>query len=1166
MPQNIFNLYSAVAFADHPLATWSLDDDFSFLSLVGASPVWTITNGASASIVNPPKQKPQETVGIGDVGLFTHDFAASASTMTIKSQSFSNASTDSLKPTVCINTFLYTYNSDISSVEIGFEYGDTKSYSTYTNPTKDSWTRIAHTAPVPNSTSIYPYIKFTFSTSNRTISLYNFSVGQWSELSNHLSTGSVPINFNSLSSSASLATAWGTSFSTSPSAYKVYEADTYGFVDDHGYYIVENNRMLAENNNMPMVYGSGNITSINASQNNVPSLVFPGKGFLNESGKYDTYTAEFWMRIAPLSNTPVKIFGSTSNDDGIYVDQNFITINVGPYIASYFVGKWYRPMLIHFMYSSNQISLMINGSLVITQDISIDDVDYQNIENDWVGFYSSSSIKKFEIDSFSIYPYIVTSNMAKRKFVYGQGVDNINDIVKKFGGSPTSIDFSFSNYSKNIIYPDTMPWNSGVHSNITPQTNYLELPQYTLPEFISYTEDQSLFVKNREFRSWSGVAKYTWEYWKNFSWQKINMSREMQLLYDNYEIQSSANGKIFIKMRPNTKYNFSSAIVFKDANPINDSVGSFFGIFSINKSEIEYATNSVASGGLAQTNMTLIEFKNKNNNIFKIIVSDINLSSRTFKIKYYIDSYQINSDLEETISYPSSQNDNVYFFVGLDIAKVSLYVSSRLKNYFKNMNDLELSISGNATNQFTGRFYRFNFDNQFFTNNYMSSYFDINGFAKKSTSCTILYTDTIFSYIGNYTLLFKKANKSIVMDIGSSGYWQSSIPMYQLGSYTTKPNGSQVFDLDMIQFNIDIPSGFSNEDSYDNSEVFNAYVTIQRYQDVGKVPYSNYTEVQSINSERYVDFNKYSKLQLDSKKFKISNGSIIFPPKTIVDFKNMYLTFHIEIKSSGINTGNFQLQKMSLASLSFDSNNLFGIGTSNGNKIYPFTRQSVSYSPKLNNPFLIYKESTPYLYLTSESGIQTLPYSDLDNEGFIRGTSIPINISKSQGYQLYGFQIWTLYNNSYSFNERKKLFGIYANDKEIIFYAEPEYGGKRAIISAYEKIATIETKYTNVIYHQNGIKQNIYVEPLKWSMFTIEFASPLTFNGASGQLELYSGSIFNNISLYNSSINNIVDDIFESHLGLSNIVHQDSTTLSIDSDALEFYSGVSWSTFTDKAL
>ena len=1168
MPQNIFNLYSAVAFADHPLGTWPLDDDFSFISLVGASPVWSITNGASASIANPPKEKPQETVGIADIGISTQDFAGSASVMTIKSQPFSSANTDSQKPTVCINTFIYTYDSSISSLEIGFEYGSNTSYSTYTNLTQDSWTRITHTASVSNSTAIYPYIKIYFSNANRTVSLYNFSVGQWSESSNHLTTGSTGTAFQSLSSSATLAEAWGTQFSASPSIYKVYPVDSYGFIESDGYYIIENNRMLAENSNLPMVYGSGDITNIQASQHSAPSIVFPGNGFLHDNGKYSVLTSEFWLKIAPLSSTPVKIFGPVASDDGIYVDQNFITINVGPYINSYFVGKWQRPMLIHMTYSQDEISLMINGSVVINQKIDIDDIEFPDEENDWVAFYSNSSIKIFQIDSFSIYPYAVSPNMAKRKFVYGQGVDNINDIVKKFDGSATSIDFAFSNYSKNIIYPDVVPWTSGFYSNLEPQDKYLGFPDYELPTLQSYGEDLTGFIKNRELRSWQGTLQYTWQYWKAFLWQKISMSREMQLLYDNYQNQVDSTDRVYFTLRPNSSYyNVKSSILFSDANPINDNVKSILGVFSINRAELDTIT-SVSE--LNQSDFTIMEFKNANNDIFKIVGSNITQtsSSATFKLKYYINSYQINIALEETISIDSSSSiyNNTYFTAGIDIDKISLYASSRLKNYFKNMNNIQLQVGGTETNQFAGRIYRIIFNNAFFTSNDMNSYFDSNGFAKKNSSCVIANNDEIFDYIGNYTVLFKKANKSIVMDIGSAGYWQNSIPLYQLGSYITKPDGSQQFDLDMVQFNINIPTGFTNSDSHDISDIFDAYVTIQRYQDVGTIPYSRYTEVQSLNSERYVDFDNFSKVVLDVRKFKISNNTIIFPPKNVIDFKNTFLTIHIEVKTTGINTNNIQLQNMSLASLAFDNLNLYSVNTANGNKLYPFSRQYITYAPKIKNPFIIYKESTPYLYLTSESGIQVLPYSESDDLSITRGVSVPINPNKISGYQIHGFHLWMMYNDSYTFSERKKVFSIFTNSQEIIFYAEPEYGNKRAKIKAYLKTFASETEYTNAVFYQNGIKQVPYIEPLKWSMITVQLDSPITLNNISGSIELYSGAVFNNITIYNSSILDIVDDIFESHLGLSNIVSQDDTTISIDSDALDVFSDVKWTSFVGKPL
>lgn len=1179
MPQNIFNLYSAVAFADQSLVTWPLDDDFSFISLIGASPVWTLTNGASASIANPPKEKPQETVGIADVGILTYDFAASASVMTLEAQSFSSAVTDTTKPTVCINSFIYTYNANISSIQIGFQSGSaTYSYSTYSGLASNDWTRISHTASVSNSTTIKPYIKIFFSGANRTISLYNFSVGQWSESVNHGSLGSSPTSFSSLSSSATFAQSWGAAFSASPSIYKTYEIDSYGFVDDdNGYYIIENNRMLAENSNLPMVYGSGNVTNINPSQYSMPSMIFPGKGFLHENGRYGSLTAEFWMKIAPTASaSQVKIFGPTSSDDGIYVNQNFITLNIGPYIKSYFVGKWYRPMLIHFTYSPTQATLMINGSTVITQNLKQIDIELPNsniINTDWIAFYSHSSIKRFQIDSVSIYPYIITPNMAKRKLVYGQGVDNVNDIVKKFGGNPTYIDFAFANYSRNIIYPDNSAWNSGVYSNLEPQDKYLGFIQYALPELVSYGEDLSGFVVDRQLRSWNGVLANIWDYWKFFTWQKLSLSREMQLLYDNYQNQSQSNERIYFSLKPNSKYaNVNSAIVFKDSNPLNDAVGSFLGVFSINKSEMDYGINTIASGSLGQSEMILMQFTNANDKIFKIVISDVNLTTRTFKIKYYIENNQINSGIEETITYSSSLYENTYFVVGLELSKINIYASTRLKNYFKDMNTIQLAIGGTNSNQFTGRIYRYHINNKFFTLNdsvtssdSFSEYFDTNGFAKKSTSCVISSTDGVFDYLSNYTLLFKKANKSIVMDIGSAGYWQDSIPMYQLGSYISKPNGQTQFDLDMIQFNMNAPTGFVNSDNADSSAVFDSYVTIQKYQDVGTIPYSTYTEVESLNANKYIDFDNYSKIVLDKRKFRLLDGTIIFPPKNIVDFKNMYMTFHIRMQTEGININPIQLQNISIASLAFDNNNLYPIGTSNGNNVYPFTRSSVTYAPKVKNPFLIYKDSTPYLYLTKDSGVQVLPYSN-DIDGTTRGISVPINTNKKSGFNIYGIQLWMLHNDAYIISSRKKLFSLYTSNELINFYIEPEYGNKRAKVASYKQILSQEQSYTNALIYQNGIKQDVYIEPLKWTMLTIEFATPINIGSTSAQLELYEGAIFNNIAIYDTSISDNVDNIFESYLGLSNIVVQDETTLSVDTELLEFYSDIKFTNFSGRML
>jgi hypothetical protein len=46
----------------------------------------------------------------------------------------------------------------------------------------------------------------------------------------------------------------------------------------------------------------------------------------------------------------------------------------------------------------------------------------------------------------------------------------------------------------------------------------------------------------------------------------------------------------------------------------------------------------------------------------------------------------------------------------------------------------------------------------------------------------------------------------------------------------------------------------------------------------------------------------------------------------------------------------------------------------------------------------------------------------------------------------------------------------------------------------------------------------------------------------------------------------VPDDIFESYLGLSNVVAQDSSTLGINSDGLDLFTDIRWSNFSGKPV
>ena len=144
------------------------------------------------------------------------------------------------------------------------------------------------------------------------------------------------------------------------------------------------------------------------------SLVFPGKGFLNTSGIYSNITVEFWTRINNESPSQVKIFGPLTSEDGIYVGGEFITVKVGKYVKSYFIGQWYRPMLAHFGQSVNEIFLMINGEKVISIAIdSLSEIDSFTADGeDYLAFYGDNLIFPFDIDSFSIFPFIFVTHIA----------------------------------------------------------------------------------------------------------------------------------------------------------------------------------------------------------------------------------------------------------------------------------------------------------------------------------------------------------------------------------------------------------------------------------------------------------------------------------------------------------------------------------------------------------------------------------------------------------------------------------------------------------------------------------------------------------------------------------------------------------------------------------
>ena len=83
--------------------------------------------------------------------------------------------------------------------------------------------------------------------------------------------------------------------------------------------------MVAKNTGIPLVFGASGITKLTPN-NGSPSVIFPGKGFLHETGRYNNYTVEFWARLSSETNLAKRIFGPIGSEDGLYVEGGFLTL------------------------------------------------------------------------------------------------------------------------------------------------------------------------------------------------------------------------------------------------------------------------------------------------------------------------------------------------------------------------------------------------------------------------------------------------------------------------------------------------------------------------------------------------------------------------------------------------------------------------------------------------------------------------------------------------------------------------------------------------------------------------------------------------------------------------------------------------------------------------
>lgn len=1102
---NPSNLYAEKIFAEHPLAIWPLDDQADYLSLISEDQrnitstvpanVWTLTNClAEENVLVGPIEETKTVKIIGTVPTSVE----LSKQMVIKSNEILNISEMSTQlETFSISSFIYLDTANIKTIEIGYQHES--STPVYGTPKPlgsilSSWALVSETFVTPALTDGLKIVfRVTYNNQNYgknigdpgyietvySLSFHAVTLGQWSEQFQRFSLGLTKTQLPA-------------SISITPS--DAIKASQYGFDEMSGYYLIKDNYLRAKNFGVPLVYGSGSTTTIFPNAGD-PSIIFPGLGFLNESGQYRDLTLEFWLRVNSGSVTPKRLCGPINSLDGLYVDGPFLKLKINNHVGSYFVGEWGRPMLLDFSIINNSANLLINGEQAIsmnfiTSELSFpDNFDELGKDQDWLGIYSYADIGPVQVDAIAIYPYQVNGIIAKRRFAYGQAVEIPQNINSSYNSTSVVADYSFANYSNNYNYPELGKWENGILDNIITDKNSLVSPNYELP-IIRFT--------NKTNQEW------------------LDALEPLQL--DNSK---------FLNLKPNADWSGTQGhILFKDFNLLNQKTKAIYGVFTKNDS--------------SSTNQFLFRFVDQNtrNSL------DIILQGQKLLYNY------TTAGVTETLLQVDNVVYNNEFAVGIDIDTFSKFYGKGLSSFFGNSSQINLYVGGHEDlfNTFTGNIYKIGFSNntnfskiaEAFTTSGVLSYTQL---IKDYVGSSVYDPDNVyfstvepksiywlfgldkdvnlFSHTSSYTLIFKELLSSHGLDIAISGSWVDYIPLSYLSKYVSNANNDRYYSIDFVQVNLDYPELVADEQGLytTSNEILKTYVTFHPLKNEAFKPDSYYTTTIPVSQHGTVEPGSYildpdaSVLEYDqwaTTKYEITNNSIVYPPLN-VDDQSLGLNLHLEFTVDGIISKPIKIKSLQLASQAFNDLAPASISSKFGIPVYPYTKNGIYFDYKRKNPFSIYKGSSPHLYLTKDSGFKLKGEQKI---GLSRGLTMPVNQSLGANYTVGAFQFSTRYDNDQFPLTAEEAFEIESSNSYIKFYLEAsDSTRKRGKIYAFN--TTTGMLEQGIAFYINGVLVNKPIIDMKeWTTIGIQFSNTLDFANTQGAFRITGELAVNNISHY----------------------------------------------------
>jgi hypothetical protein len=264
-------------------------------------------------------------------------------------------------------------------------------------------------------------------------------------------------------------------------------------------------------------------------------------------------------------------------------------------------------------------------------------------------------------------------------------------------------------------------------------------------------------------------------------------------------------------------------------------------------------------------------------------------------------------------------------------------------------------------------------------------------------------------------------------------------------------------------------------------------------------------------------------------RYEIVDNSIVhLPSGGYDDFNDLSLAINFDFNVPGIIRNPIKMKSLQIASLALNYSGIHTeIGTKYSQEIYPYTKTSTSIIYDGINPFTIYKNSTPYLYLTEKSGVKLVGSNigDLNAGTKIekRGIAIPVNQSGKKAYAASLFQMSVFHKNNFPAEGEIEVFRVQNYESEFLIDAVVEAGNKTATLRA-RKLNSEKTAYesfSNVAFFVNGVASST-IKVGVWNMICLQFTKILLFsNNNNGLIKLTGPFLYNNIVDYQVNVSRL---------------------------------------------